>query len=143
MLSCGSHPRMAWVFAPAIYAGAFADDGERGFYPDNVYTYKGLTSRMSVRDEVYYIETDGPDGERATYRVDYLIGDRDTQWYLTTLGRGRIQVLPVYYDIRQKTWYDPVEGLFDRPEGFKPGQINYWTNFGRNWNFQCFDCHAS
>ena len=77
------------------------------------------------------------------YRVDYLIGDRDTQWYLTTLGGGRIQVLPVYYDIRQKTWYDPVEGLFDRPEGFVPGEINYWTNFGRNWNFQCFDCHAS
>jgi len=113
------------------------------FTQNNTYTYRGMTSRMFVRDGTYFMETDGADGKRGVYPVEYAIGDRDTQWYLTTLEGGRIQVLPVYWDVREQTWYDPVEGLFNHPQGFAPSDVNYWTNFGRNWNFQCHDCHAS
>ena len=113
------------------------------FTQNNTYTYRGMTSRMFVRDGTYFMETDGADGKRGVYPIEYAIGDRDTQWYLTTLEGGRIQVLPVYWDVREQTWFDPVEGLFDHPQGFAPGDVNYWTNFGRNWNFQCHDCHAS
>ena len=70
------------------------------FTQNNTYTYGGMTSRMFVRDGTHFMETDGANGKREVYPVEYAIGDRDTQWYLTTLEGGRLQVLPVYWDVR-------------------------------------------
>ena len=90
------------------------------FTQNNTYTYGGMTSRMFVRDETYFMETDGANGKRGVYPVEYAIGDRDTQWYLTTLEGGRIQVLPSIGMFGNRRG-DPVEGLFDHPQGFAPG----------------------
>ncbi len=113
------------------------------FTGSNRLAFGWLTSRMFARDDSFFVETESGHGGRVAYPVDYVIGDRDTQWYLTTLPGGRIQILPAYWDVREHEWFDPGESLFRQEDAFPPNHINFWTNFGRTWNAQCFDCHAS
>ena len=46
------------------------------FTKDNVYTFGGVTSTMSLRDGRYFITTPGADGSQGTHEVLYTIGDR-------------------------------------------------------------------
>ena len=85
------------------------------FSENNTYTFGGVTSTMSLRDGRYYITTPGADGAQGTYEVLYTIGDRDTQWYIAELPGGHLQILPVYFDVRRNTWYNPVEGIIASP----------------------------
>ena len=115
------------------------------FTKNNAYTFGGITSAMSLRDGRHFITTPGADGSQGTHEVLYTIGDRDTQWYITELPGGHLQILPVYFDVRRNTWYNPVEGIIASPsdQPLDPRDTSFWMNFGRNWSAQCFDCHAS
>jgi len=75
--------------------------------------------------------------------VDYVLGARQHENYLTRFDDGRLQMLPVYYDLNQKRWFDSAEGTLELGHSLNPGDYYFWTNHGRTWNKRCFDCHAS
>ena len=107
-------------------------------------SYGGVTSRMFKRDGQFFMETQGPDGQVNAYRVDYTIGMRQHQAYLTQLDNGRYQVLPLYHDGPKNAWVDAQEGgVVEQHQPLRRDDFYYWTNAGRTWNFHCFDCHAS
>ncbi len=124
--------------------GVPADSTVVGDFGDVRHTYGGVTSRM-YRDETgYYMETLGLNGEIQPFRVDYTIGVRQHQAYLTTFPDGRLQVLPLYHDGEKGAWVDAQEGRVvqsDKP--LRPGDFYFWANRGRSWNYHCYDCHAS
>jgi predicted CXXCH cytochrome family protein len=124
--------------------GVPADSTVVGDFSDVRHTYGGVTSRMYKNDAGYYMETLGPDGEIQPYRVDYTIGVRQHQAYLTTFPDGRLQVLPLYHDGESGNWVDAQEGgVVERADPVKPGDFYFWANRGRSWNYHCYDCHAS
>jgi len=45
----------------------------------------------------------GPQGEKA-YRIEHVMGGKNVLYFLTPLDRGRLQVLPVAYDVRRRQW---------------------------------------
>src|SRR5512136_333570 len=53
----------------------------------------------------YVLET-GPDGKGKKYRMEYALGGKNVFYFLTPLDRGRLQTLPVAYDVRKKEWFD-------------------------------------
>ena len=108
------------------------------------HVYGGVRSRMFRRGGAYYMETEGEDGRAGTYRVDYAIGKRQHQAYLTAFPNGRWQVLPLYHDGATNDWVDAQEGgVVAQSRPLAGEDYYYWTNAGRTWNFHCFDCHAS
>ena len=108
------------------------------------HVYGGVRSRMFRRGDAYYMETEGEDGRVGAYRVDYAIGWRQHQAYLTAFPNGRWQVLPLYHDGATNGWVDAQEGgVVEQSRPLAREDYYYWTNAGRTWNFHCFDCHAS
>ncbi|MYC13294.1 MAG: ammonia-forming cytochrome c nitrite reductase subunit c552 [Gemmatimonadetes bacterium] len=108
------------------------------------HVYGGVRSRMFRRGGAYYMQTEGEDGRAGTYRVDYAIGKRQHQAYLTAFPNGRWQVLPLYHDGATNDWVDAQEGgVVAQSRPLAGEDYYYWTNAGRTWNFHCFDCHAS
>ena len=109
-----------------------------GDFNDARLEHYGVTSKMFRRGDEFFVETDGPDGKLAEYRVKYVFGYRPLQQYLAELDRGHVQVLPVSWDTEEKRWF------FASPDDpFGPGDPLHWTGSAQNWNHMCADCHST
>ncbi len=89
-----------------------------------------------------YMEERGPAGIRKLPMV-HVMGGKNVYYFLTPLDRGRLQVLPLAYDVQKKAWYDMaasgVRMHVDRPtEAPLP-----WTDPAFTFNTSCFSCHVS
>ena len=115
-----------------------------GNFNNASHTYGGVTSKMYRRDGDFFMETPDAQGQRQEFRVDYTIGVRQHQAYVTRFPDGRYQVLPLYHDGATNAWVDAQEGgVVAQHEALRADDYYFWTNAGRTWNFHCFDCHAS
>jgi len=88
----------------------------------------------------YTITLDSDDGSLQGFRVAYTFGVSPLQQYLTDLGNGRLQALPVVWDNRGdgQRWYHLQPSSLGKPE-----DVLHWTGSGQNWNHMCADCHAT
>lgn len=92
----------------------------------------------------YVMRTLGADGKLGDFDVHWVIGGKRMQDTVTVLPDGRWQVLPVYYhtghDTGRGEWVDYTEakqGVVDPTHPF------FWTNWRRNANHECLDCHTT
>ena len=69
-----------------------------------------------------------------TYRVDYTLGSKRLQGYLSTLPDGRMYVLPVFWHVESRRWLDWKETT-PIPDGAH--------DMKQIWNVNCFNCHAT
>ena len=83
----------------------------------------------------YFITESFFTGEPTEHQVDYTLGNRRIQHYLTTLEDGRVIVLPPTWDVLRREWFHNLEiAAPDQREGVIPVQL---------WNKNCFGCHVS
>lgn len=101
----------------------------------------GIRYRADIQAGAGYVVEKGPDGEKK-YPISYALGGKNVYYFLTPLERGRLQTLPVAYDVRQKQWYDTAASgmrhfpnIPERPVGWKEW---YYT-----FNTGCHSCHVS
>lgn len=115
-----------------------------GDFDNASHSYGGVTSTMYRRDGDFYMKTPDANGQVKEYRIDYTIGIRQHQAYITQFPDGRYQVLPLYHDGATDAWVDAQEGgVVEQHHPLTTEDYYHWTNAGRTWNFHCFDCHAS
>ena len=114
-----------------------------GNFNDASFDYYGVHSRFFRRDGKFLVETDGPDGELATFEVKYTFGVFPLQQYLIEFPDGRIQALSIAWDSRPKDqggqrWFH----LYPNEE-IKHDDFLHWTKLNQNWNFMCAECHST
>jgi len=74
--------------------------------------------------------------------IAHVMGGKNVFFFLTPHERGRLQVLPVAYDVRRKEWYDVgASGL--RHFTDVPEQAVRWTDPELTFNTSCHGCHVS
>ena len=61
-----------------------------------------LRSRFLRKDGKFFVETDGPDGQLATFEVKFTFGLDPLQQYLIEFPDGRLQALSIAWDSRPK-----------------------------------------
>ena len=69
-----------------------------------------------------------------THQVDFTLGSKRFQGYLSTLPDGRIYVLPVFWHVESGRWLDWKETT-PIPDGAH--------DMKQIWNVNCFNCHAT
>jgi tetratricopeptide (TPR) repeat protein len=83
----------------------------------------------------------GPDGERQ-HPIQHAMGGKNVFYFLTSLDRGRLQVLPVAYDMNRKEWFDtPASAV--RHFGMQSDEPLDWRESAFTFNTACFNCHVS
>jgi len=98
----------------------------------------GVTSRFYKKDSRYYVYTNGPGGEMGEFEITHTFGWYPLQQYLVPFPGGRLQCLPIAWDVREKKWYRlPPMGPIN------PEDWLYWTNAAQNWNGMCAECHST
>ncbi len=114
-----------------------------GDFDDVTFTHLGLTSTFYTRDGNYYVFTEGPVGEMAEFKVDYVFGVRPLQQYLVAFPGGRYQCLPLCWDTRPESeggqkWFH-IYG----DEKISHTDFLHWTRVLQNWNYMCAECHST
>jgi tetratricopeptide (TPR) repeat protein len=94
----------------------------------------GSTYVLQHRADNYYITESELTGRAAEHHIDYTLGSKRIQHYLTTLPDGRIIILPTTWDNLRKKWVHVSD--VQNPEEDAGGQIQVW-------NKSCYSCHAS
>jgi len=80
-------------------------------------------------------------GERR-YEIAHVLGGKNVYYFLTPLERGRLQVLPLAYDVRRKVWYDTAaSGVRHFPD--RADSPLEWTDRPFTFNTACYSCHVS
>ena len=70
------------------------------------------------------------------------MGGKNVYYFLTPLDRGRLQVLPLAYDVHKKTWYDmAASGVRHFPD--RRDEALDWTDRMFAFNTTCFNCHVT
>jgi tetratricopeptide (TPR) repeat protein len=104
----------------------------------------GRRYQTDLRPGKGLVREQGPDGERE-HRIVQILGGKNVYYFLTELERGRLQTLPLAYDVGKKTWFDmPASGL--RPHQGKTGAQAIptdWRDPGYTFNTSCHGCHVS
>jgi len=120
------HIKMTKPIAEATVVGDFRE-GTKFADHDRSYTFGSKDGKPFVSVSF---------GGRApeTFNVDYTLGAKRYQGYLSMLPEGRIYVLPVFWHVASKRWIDWKE-ITSVPEGAH--------NLRQIWNSNCFNCHAT
>ena len=109
-----------------------------GDFNDRVVEFHGVTSRFYRQGEAYFVRTQGPEGRMGDFEITYTFGWYPLQQYLVPFAGGRLQCLPLAWDVPKGEWYH----LYPH-EPIDPGDWLYWTNAGQNWNGMCAECHST
>ena len=84
------------------------------------------------------ISEQGPEGEKR-YPVAHVMGGKNVYYFLTPMERGRLQTLPIAYDVRRGEWFDVassgVRHISDIPLD--------WKDPAYTFNTACYSCHVS
>jgi len=120
------HIKMTKPIAEATVVGDFRA-GTKFADHDRAYTFGSKNGKPFIS-----IAFGGKPAE--TFSVDYTLGSKRYQGYLSMLPEGRIYVLPVFWHVADKRWIDWKE-ITPIPEGAH--------DIRQIWNANCFNCHAT
>jgi len=76
------------------------------------------------------------------YEIVHAMGGKNVYYLLTPLERGKLQVMPLAYDVRKKTWFDTTASA-TRHFGNPDDEILDWRERPLTFNTACFGCHVS
>ena len=128
-----------WMNSHHERAMAVASDATvLGDFNDVRFEAHGVISRFYRQDGKFLVHTQGPGGQMGDFEITHTFGWYPLQQYLIPFTGGRLQCLPIAWDVREKRWYrvPPDEPL-------DPKDWLYWTNAGQNWNGMCAECHST
>ncbi len=140
------HERFYELWAPSHHGTAMQPFTEE-FAASHVVP---LADELVVGRFSYLVEIDGgrgrvvergPDGETG-YRILHALGGKNVYYFLTELERGRLQVLPVAFDVRRQIWFDAPSSMMRHFEGAADEQV-YWRERALTFNTSCWSCHVS
>jgi predicted CXXCH cytochrome family protein len=90
---------------------------------------------MEARGGRYAISISRPGGPPEKFSIDYTLGARRFQGYLSKLPDGRIYVMPVFWHQETKRWLDYKE--------ITPIPKDAAHDLRQIWNVTCVNCHAT
>lgn len=106
----------------------------KGDFAQRYLLLHGSAFTLQRRENRFYITESELSGKPWEHRIEYTLGDRRFQHYLTTLSDGRILLLPPTWDVLRKKWDFDLDIGNPEESSVDPIQI---------WNKTCYACHVS
>ncbi len=110
----------------------------QGDFNNAVFEAHGVSSRFYKKDGRFFVHTQGPEGKMSDFEVTHTFGWYPLQQYLVPFPGGRLQSLPLAWDVKEKKWYHLYPE--DPPD---PKDWLFWTKAAQNWNGMCAQCHST
>ncbi len=107
-------------------------------------------SPVRIKDHEYRVELNTQEGRmletdprgKQDYPIVQVLGGKNVYYFITTLNRGFLQVLPVAYDVRRKEWFDTTLSAMRHFTEVSEEALN-WKERPLTFNTGCYKCHVS
>jgi tetratricopeptide (TPR) repeat protein len=104
-------------------------------------TVGGYRYRAEIGEGKGHVHETGPEGEKR-HRMLHAMGGKNVYYFLTPMERGRLQVLPVAYDVRKKNWFDTTASMVRHFTDLRDEPLD-WKERPLTFNVSCYNCHVS
>lgn len=132
--STSYHGKAMRPFTPEFASAELTSQVEPIVIGNHQYFFKSDESRGWVTEQV------GSDVKK--HRIHHVMGGKNVFYFLTQLDRGRLQVLPVAYDVKRHKWLDtPASAL--RHIAPEADELLDWREREFTFNASCYGCHVS
>jgi tetratricopeptide (TPR) repeat protein len=101
----------------------------------------GARYRVEMDGEKGWVRESRPGGD-AMYPMVHALGGKNVYYFLTPMERGRLQVLPLAYDVRTKSWFDMAASGIRHFQDIEEELIG-WKETEYTFNTSCYGCHVS
>ncbi len=101
----------------------------------------GKSYRAFITDKKGYVTVRSGDEEKS-YPIVHVLGGKNVYYFLTPMKRGRLQVLPLAYDVHRKEWFDTTASAVRHFPDRRDEPID-WMETPLTFNTSCFSCHVS
>ena len=82
------------------------------------------------------------DGKQVNvYPMVHAMGGKNVYFFLTPLEKGKLQVMPLGYDVRRKEWYNATQSMVRM--ALSDDMSIEWTDPMLTFNTSCYNCHIS
>ncbi|MHC4117745.1 MAG: tetratricopeptide repeat protein [Planctomycetota bacterium] len=98
--------------------------------------------RAEIEPDKGWVRETGPQGQK-TYPMVHALGGKNVYYFLTPHEKGRLQTLPVAYDVNQRRWFDTAGSGVRHFPGLDSDQAVHWTDPFYTFNTSCHSCHVS
>jgi len=131
------HAEINHNWAESLHSKTMQPASERsvvGDFSQSKVVLRGSPFFLQHQNGQYFITESILRGDAWEHRVEFTLGDRRFQHYLTTLPDGRIVLIPATWDIIRKKWLHEID--IGNPEEDSGVQVQVW-------NKTCHSCHVS
>jgi tetratricopeptide (TPR) repeat protein len=97
--------------------------------------------RASITPQGGTMTEEGPSGIQR-HPITYALGGKNVFYFLTPREKGRLQTLPLAYDVRRKEWYDTAASAVRHFPDVQDERID-WRDPAYTFNTSCHSCHVS
>ena len=120
------------------------DKSVLGDFNDASFDRYGVRSRFFRKDGKFLVETDGPDGKLATFKVKYTFGSRSAATISRRVPRRTATGAIACLGQRDRRVKEVNGGFTSIPnEEINHDDVLHWTKLNQNWNFMCAECHST
>ena len=103
---------------------------------------EGKIYRVSVSDSSMMMIEKNKEQER-NLEIVWALGGKNVYYFLTLLEKGKLQTIPLAYDINKKAWYNNPESAVRHFPGGMPDEALPWMDRMYTFNTSCYSCHVS
>lgn len=89
--------------------------------------------------EGYIVEKGNWPWETMKYRIENILGGKDVYYFLALVEEKRLQILPLAYDVRTKSWFDITDSGLIHAKDKHPD----WKDSRYTFSTVCYGCHVS
>ncbi len=97
--------------------------------------------RPQIGDSTASVVASGSGGEQE-YPIAHALGGKNVFYLLTPMERGRLQVLPLAFDVRRKVWFHATASMIRHFIEMEDRPVD-WTDPALTFNTSCHSCHVS
>ncbi len=138
-VSCHENAALAWKGSHHDWAWRTpTSESVLGDFSDSSFTHAGIASRFTARDDHFFVETEGPDGDQSEFEIKGTVGVSPLQQYLVETEPGRLQNLDTVWDTERNRWFHLYP---DQTLAADDGL--HWSGPYKSWNARCAECHAT
>jgi tetratricopeptide (TPR) repeat protein len=98
--------------------------------------------RAEIEANKGWVREIGPEGQK-THSIEHVLGGKNVYYFLTPYEKGRLQTLPVAYDVNKKRWFDTAASGVRHFPGRDRDESVHWTDPLYTFNTSCHSCHVS
>jgi len=125
-------------FAPCSSDARPASDTVLGDFNNAIFQDRGKTWRFYTKGKRYFAYTDDVAGAPAEFEIIYTFGWAPLQQYMVAFPGGRLQCLPVAWDVYSKRWFS-----LNPDQQIRASDWLHWTRPAQNWNTMSSQCHST